>query len=248
MKLNLTIPVYNEAERLPQHFPRLRRFLRELQGYELELVVVDNGSTDGTEKAARTLSDPLPGMQVARLEQRGRGRALKWAWSRSDAEVCSYMDADLSTDLEAYPALIEAVAAGGHDLAIGSRLLHPGNTRRSRRREIISRSYNRLIRALFRVRFRDAQCGFKAIRREAARSLLPWIEDNDWFMDTELLILAERLGYRIFELPVKWVEEPRSHVKILRTALRDIQGLLRMKRAFARGKYSGAPRHKSAFY
>ena len=174
--------------------------------------------------------------------------ALKQAWLSSEADIVSYMDVDLSSDLSSFPALIAPLLSGEYDLAVGSRLLKPELTKRCLRREIISRVYNRLIKLVFpRTTFSDAQCGFKAITREAARALLGrgpafargfgearggrlYVEDNEWFFDTELLVLAEKLGYRIFDLPVPWVEDPRSSVKIFRTAIQDIRGLLRLRR------------------
>ena len=167
-------------------------------------------------------------------------RAVKKAWSESKADILSYMDCDLSTDLAAFPPLVEALISCGFDVAIGSRLLKPCLTTRGFKREFISRGYNRLMKLFFQAQFSDAQCGFKAITKEAASALLPLVEDNEWFMDSELLILAEKLGYRIFDLPVHWVDDSDSRVKIWRTALSDLRGLARLKRNFMMGKYGQA--------
>jgi len=174
------------------------------------------------------------------LEEKGRGQAVKKTWTESAAHVLSYMDVDLSTHLSAFPPLIEALMSGAFDVATGSRLLKPSLTTRGLKREAVSRCYNLLIKALFHTKFSDAQCGFKAITRKAAQELLPLVEDNGWFMDTELLILAEKLGYRIFDLPVRWVEDSDSRVKIWRTALGDLQGMARVHRNFASGIYYAA--------
>ena len=234
MLANVTIPVCNEAERLPRSLPQLHRFLRENCPFEFEVVIADNGSTDGTSDLAADLAREHPQVRVLRLEEPGRGRALKRAWRESGADILSYMDVDLSTDLAAFGPLIKPLAEGGFDMAIGSRLLPGSVTTRGWKRDLISRCYNRLIKLGFRTQFADAQCGFKAITRSAAAALLPLVEDDAWFFDTELLILAETLGYRVFELPVRWVDDSDSHVRIWRTAIEDIKGLLRVRRSLAR--------------
>jgi len=174
------------------------------------------------------------------LDKKGRGRALKKVWSESHADILSYMDVDLSTDLAALPPLIEALISGGFQVAAASRLLKPSLTTRGFKREVISRMYNRLIKFSFHTSFSDAQCGFKAITREAASVLLPSLEDNEWFMDTELLIHAERVGYRIFDLPVQWVEDSDSRVKIWSTVIGDLRGIARLKKTCAMAKYDSA--------
>jgi len=235
--VNVTIPVFNEEARLKASIPKLHGFLSQHCRFKFEIVIADNASTDRTLAIAHTFSETHNAVHVAHLDQKGRGRAVKQVWSESQAEILSYMDVDLSTDLFAFPPLIESLMCGGFDLAIGSRLLKPSLTSRGYKREIISRSYNRLIKLFFHTRFSDAQCGFKAITREAASCLLPLVEDDEWFMDTELLILGEKLGYRIIDLPIRWVDDSDSRVKIWRTALEDLRGLARVHRNFASGKY-----------
>ena len=238
MLVNVTIPVFNEEHQLPLCIPKLHGFLARHFRFRFEIVIADNGSTDQTLEIAGQLARKHEGVRVIHLDRKGRGRVLKCVWSETPAHILSYMDADLSTDLEAFPPLIESLLGGGFDLAAGSRLLKPSLTSRGMKREIISRGYNRIVRFLFQTRFSDAQCGFKAITRQAAEELLSWVDDNDWFLDTELLILAEKLGYRLFELPVRWVDEPHSHVKIWKTSVDDIKGLLRVRRNFAAGNYA----------
>ncbi|MCL4180017.1 MAG: glycosyltransferase family 2 protein [Verrucomicrobia bacterium] len=242
--MNVTIPVYNEAERLPRSLPRLHRFLCENWRFEFEVVIADNGSTDGTSDLAADLAREHRQVRVLRLEDPGRGRALKRAWRESGADVLSYMDVDLSTDLAAFGPLIKPLAEGGFDMAIGSRLLPGSVTTRGWKRDLISRCYNRLIKVAFRTRFADAQCGFKAITRSAAAALLPLVEDDAWFFDTELLILAETLGYRVFEFPVRWVDDSDSHVRIWKTAIEDIKGLLRVRRSLTRKTYLARSRRQ----
>lgn len=230
MLINITIPVFNEEDRLARSIPRLHRFLSEHCRFDFELVVGDNGSTDCTLEIAWALSRQYVGCRVVHLDEKGRGRALKHVWSASHADVLTYMDVDLSTDLSAFPSLIEALLSGGYDLAVGSRLLNGSVVIRGLKREIISRCYNTLIKVFFGATFSDAQCEFKAIKREAATRLVPLVEDNGWFMDTELLILAEKIGYLIFDLPVRWTEDADSRVRIWRTAMADLKGLARLRR------------------
>ncbi len=236
-QVNVTIPVYNEEVRLAASLPKLHRFLGEHCRYPFEVVVADNASTDRTLEVARSFAATHQAVSVMHLEEKGRGRAVKHSWSVSRADILSYMDVDLATDLAAFPPLIEALLGGGHDIAVGSRRLKPSLTTRGLKREIISRCYMLLVKTLFQTKFSDAQCGFKAITRSAATALLPLVEDNGWFMDTEVLILAEKLGYRIFDLPVRWVDDPDSRVRIWSTAIGDLKGLIRVRRNLAAGKF-----------
>ena len=229
--LDVVIPVLNEEQALPACIDELGAFLaRRLEEHRWRIVVADNGSTDGTLEVAKAYAKEHPGrVGYTHLDMRGRGRALRQAWLASSADVVSYMDVDLSTGLEAFPALISAVATEGYHVAVGSRLAPGARTTRSLKRELISRSYNRLIKLGLGTHFSDAQCGFKALSREAARVLVPSVVDNHWFFDTELLVIAERRGFRVKEVPVTWREDPDSRVKILQTALEDLKGLARLR-------------------
>ena len=229
--VEFVIPVLNEERALPVCVERLHGFLSDaMQAYDWRIVVADNGSTDRTPAVCEELSRKYGEVGYLRLEERGRGRALRTAWLASDADYLCYMDVDLSTELEAIPPLIDSLAKEGHDLAVGSRLKKGATViGRSLKREVVSRCYNLIIRLMFFVKFRDAQCGFKAIGRRAARDLAPLVLDNGWFFDTELLILAEKNGYRICELPVKWTDDPDTRVKIAKTAYDDMMGLFRLR-------------------
>jgi len=228
--VDVVIPVLNEERALPGSIGKLRAFLDTHPGRDWRIVIADNGSTDGTPEIARDLARSVPSLSVARLEQRGRGRALKKTWSESNADVCCYMDVDLSTGLDALPLLVNAVAEEGFDVAIGSRLL-PGSevVGRTLKREVTSRGYSLLFRTMFGTVFRDAQCGFKAIRTDVARAIVPLVADIGWFFDTELLIIAQRSGYRIREIPVHWEDDPDTRVKVFSTAWEDVKGLLRLR-------------------
>ena len=229
--LDVVIPVLNEARALADSVNALAAFLsNNLNDYEWAVVVADNGSTDATPSICQSLSEQNSRVRHVRLEQRGRGRALKRAWAESNADIVAYMDVDLSTDLSALPQTIAAVDDEGYDIAIGSRLKRGAQViGRSFKRELISRSYSLIFRAMFLAGFQDAQCGFKAVSRRAADDVAPLVVDNGWFFDTEMLLIAEKNGYRIKEIPVKWTDDPDSRVKIISTAWEDIKGLLRLR-------------------
>jgi len=227
--VDIVIPVYNEEHVLADSVSTLRKFLAQDFPHHYRIVVADNASTDGTLEVAQRLAQKHPDVASLHIPQKGRGRALRAAWLTSPADILSYMDVDLSTDLAAFPPLIEAIASEGYDIAIGSRLAREADIRRSLRREVISRSYNVMIKALFFTRFSDAQCGFKAASRRAVQELVPLIENNEWFFDTELLILAEKAGYRVKEIPVRWLEDPDTRVNVPKTVWEDVRGLLRLR-------------------
>ena len=229
--LDVVIPVLNEERALPESIPVLHAHLADnFCGYNWRIVIADNGSEDATPEVSERLSREYPGVSPFRLEQRGRGLALRTTWLASDADIVTYMDVDLSTDLEALKPLVGAVAEQGYDIAIGSRLIKGSRVElRPLKREITSRGYSFLFRSMFFTGFRDAQCGFKAVSRRAVDELVPLIENNRWFFDTELLILAEANGFRIREIPVHWTDDPDTRVKILGTAIEDVKGLLRLR-------------------
>jgi glycosyltransferase involved in cell wall biosynthesis len=228
--IDVVIPVLNEEKALPKCVSSLREFLWKHSPYEFRIVIADNGSTDQTTSIAEDLSKKYPEVSWTRLEVRGRGRALRKAWLDSDADILTYMDVDLSTGLTAFPTLTRAIGENGYDVAIGSRLMKGSVVKkRSLKREITSRIYNLIIKAVFFTRFSDAQCGFKAISRNAAQFLIPKIQDQGWFFDSELLILAEKGGFRIKDVPVEWVDDPDTRVRVIKTATDDLKGLMRLR-------------------
>jgi putative flippase GtrA len=233
--LDIVIPVYNEETDLPGAVRRLHRFLVDEVPYRSRITVADNASTDSTLEVARQLAQELPDVDVIHLDSKGRGGALWAAWMASPADVVAYMDVDLSTDLAALMPLVAPLVSGHSDIAIGSRLVPSSRVVRGPKREFVSRSYNLLLRSLLGARFSDAQCGFKALRADVARELLPFVADTGWFFDTELLVIAERAGLRIHEVPVDWIDDPDSRVDIVRTAVEDLRGCWRIGRALATG-------------
>jgi putative flippase GtrA len=234
--LDVVIPVHDEEADLETCVRRLHAYLTGNVPYTFRITVADNASTDGTLAVAHRLAAELPGLHVVHLTDKGRGRALHAVWSASDAQVLAYMDVDLSTDLAALPPLVAPLLSGHSELAIGSRLTRGSRVVRGARRELISRCYNLILRGTLAAGFTDAQCGFKAIRADVARGLLPLVEDTGWFFDTELLVLAERSGLRIHEVPVDWVDDPDSRVDVVATAVADLVGIARLGRALATGR------------
>ena len=228
--VEIVVPVYNEQRVLAASVRALHEHLSEYSALPFQITIVDNASTDATLEVALALCWRLRRVRVLHLDQKGRGRALRRAWASSGADVVAYMDVDLSTDLAALPDLLSPLLEGRADLAIGSRLAPGATVTRCFRRELISRTYNTLLRALLGARFSDAQCGFKAARREAVQMLLADVRDNAWFFDTELLYLAQRRGMTIHEVAVRWVEDSDSRVHVLTTARDDLRGIARLRR------------------
>ncbi|MFI6622630.1 glycosyltransferase [Streptomyces sp. NPDC050528] len=244
--LDVVVPVFNEEKDLEPSVRRLHAHLLETFPYPFRITVADNASTDGTPRIAARLAAELPELAWLRLVEKGRGRALRTAWSASRAPVLAYVDVDLSTDLAALLPLVAPLISGHSDIAIGTRLARGSQVVRGPKREAISRCYNALLRSTLAVGFSDAQCGFKAVRRDVAERLLPLVKDSGWFFDTELLVIAERAGLRIHEVPVDWVDDPDSRVDILSTALADLRGIARMGRELARGTLPTAGLRRAA--
>jgi putative flippase GtrA len=228
LDVEIVIPVYNEERALAASIHRLHRFLDAHLPFSWQITIADNASTDITPEIARALAAELDRVQVLELAQKGRGRALRAAWSASCAAVVAYMDVDLSTDLHALLPLLAPLVSGHSEVAIGSRLARGSRVSRGRKREFISRTYNHILRFVLRARFTDAQCGFKAVRGDVVSELLAAVRDDAWFFDTELLIAAQRRGMRIHEVPVDWIDDPDSRVDIVPTALADLRGVARV--------------------
>ena len=233
--VDITIPVFNEEVGLARSVELLHAYLADTFPFTWRITIVDNASTDGTWDTARRLADEFEHVEAIHLDQKGRGLALRTAWTASDADVVAYMDVDLSTGLDALLPLVAPLVSGHSDLSIGSRLAPGAHVARGPKREFISRCYNVILRTVFATKVRDAQCGFKAVRSDIARKLLPEVEDNGWFFDTELLLLADHNGLRVHEVPVDWVDDLDSRVKVIGTATGDLLGSFRMALKFLRG-------------
>ncbi len=229
ISIEVVIPIYNEEEELEENVLKLYSFLKkQFTDYDWHICIADNASTDKSLSIAKKISKKYSRIGYIHLNQKGRGRAVKEAWKKSQADILVYMDADLSTDLKNLPPMINALTKGS-DIGIGSRLLPASRVvSRPLKREILSRGYNILIKLFFQTHFSDAQCGFKAVTKRVVKELLPKIIDNAWFFDSELLIVGEKLDYSIYEQPVKWVDNPGSTVRVLKTVYGDLSGLWRL--------------------
>ncbi len=228
MLVDVVLPVYNEEHVLEKSVKKLIEFLSEnLKEYRWRITIGDNASTDGTLEVANKLAETNEKIRVVHIPYKGRGRMVKFVWNNSDADILTYMDIDLSTDLRAFPPLVDAIR-DGYDIAIGSRQHKDSYVERSFKRSIISIGYIAILKVMLNFPFSDAQCGFKAISKKAAKELLPLVKDNEWFFDTELLYIAYVEGYKVKEIPVKWIEDKDSRVRIIRTAWLDMKGVFRM--------------------
>ena len=230
--VNVVLPVYNEAAELAASVVTLIRFLsKNLTDFSWHVTIADNASTDATLRIARELSHKYQTVSVEHLSQKGRGRAVKHVWRKGDYDYLAYMDIDLSTDLKHLPPMLHALERG-FDIAIGSRNARGARVfGRSVLRNITSKGYISLIKLFFLVNFTDAQCGFKAVTRRIVTELLPHIKDNYWFFDSELLIVGEKSGFRLYEEPVTWIDNPGSTVRVLKTAMGDLKGLWRLMKS-----------------
>jgi glycosyltransferase involved in cell wall biosynthesis len=228
MLVDILLPVYNEEHVLEKSVNTLRDFMRKTcKDFDWIITIGDNASVDRTLEEGKKLEKQFADVRIFHLPEKGRGRMVKYAWTKSEADILSYMDIDLSTDLNAFPPMIRSIQEG-FDIAIGSRQFKGADVDRSFRREVISRGYIWILKLMLRFPFTDAQCGFKAASKKAVNELFPHIKDDEWFFDTELLFIAHREGYRVKEIPVRWIEDRDSRVKILRTAWLDLLGVVRM--------------------
>jgi glycosyltransferase involved in cell wall biosynthesis len=242
--LDIVLPVYNEEDDLERNTTRLRTYLDTRFPVPAVVTIADNASTDGTWDIARHLASVLPGVRAVHLDEKGRGRAVRLVWSRSDAAIVAYMDVDLATGLDGLLPLVAPILSGHAEIAIGSRLANGARVVRGPKRELVSRAYNLTLRIVLGNHFSDAQCGFKAIRADVARLVLPMIEDEEWFFDTELLVLSEHQGLRIHEVPVDWIDDPDTRVDIPSTAVADLRGIWRLLRTRGRVSRSGLNNHR----
>jgi len=234
IQVDIVIPVLNEAHVLEKSVTTVRNFLQRNLKYSWNIVIVDNGSTDGTFELAQNISLKFDDVRFVHFKEKGRGRALRGAWQASDADVVFYTDVDLSTELSALPELVIALVDEHYDIAVGSRLAKGASTKRCLKREITSQIYNLFLKCVLFTGFSDAQCGFKAVTREVVNKVVPQVKDQGWFFDTELLALAEKQGFRIKDIPVTWIEDDDSRVKIIPTAWEDIKGVFRLRWQFSK--------------
>lgn len=230
----IAIPALNEERVLAASVGSLSDFVvQALPSCDVRILVADNGSTDRTAEIGMELAKSRQNVSYKQISRRGKGLAIRDAWSGHEADVFAFMDADMSTDLGDLPALIGAVI-GGADIAVGSRF-HPGSVvDRGLGRSLVSRCYSMWVRIIFSTKVSDIPCGFKAASRRIVRDVVPQVEDNAWFFDSEFVIRAERLGAVIEEVPVRWrdtgVNGRRSRVNVPKLAADYIRSTLRLRK------------------
>jgi len=233
--IDVIIPVYNEQDCLERNILALHNYLDKMSDFSWNIIIADNASTDKTPQIAKELSSKHENILHSHIPMKGKGRALRNAFLQSNADIVCFMDADLSTDLHFLKLLIEGLSRG-YDISVGSRVLQASLTERGTIRKMISRACNLLIKCLFSSSFSDAPCGFKALKTDVAKKLVPLVKNNNWFFDTELLLLAEYNKYRIFEIPIQWKENPKTKVNIKKTALEYLAGLIRLRCSIHKAK------------
>lgn len=231
----IVIPVRDEEKTLATSIPRLHDYLVQNFPYPFLITIAESGSVDATRDVGAALARRIPEVRFVSLRGRGRGLALRHAWATSRATVVSYMDVDLSIGLDGFLPLIAPLASGHSDLAIGTRHARGSNVRRSLLRSVLSRTYNLILRVVLGVSFSDAQCGFKAGRREVVQAILPAVHDDKWFFDTELLCVAQHQRLRIHEVPVDCLDDPNTSVDIRRTIWDMLRGVARVAARRMRG-------------
>ncbi len=221
--VSIILPAHNEAGKIDEAVRQTKQAMAAVTP-SYELLIAEDGSVDGTAERARALAATDPYVRHLHSDVRlGRGKALNRAFKVARGAVIMFMDVDLSTDLAYLQPLISAIRDEHYDIAIGSRLLSASETKRSVKRSTLSTVYNFLVRLMLRSKLRDHQCGFKAFRRTSLLHILDEITDEHWFWDTELLVRAQRTGYRIKELPVHWEDKGAANTKV--RALRDSAGM-----------------------
>ncbi len=232
MLVEICLPVKNEENILAANLQRILDFCQKADfRFSWKIVGIINGSTDKTASIFLDFKNRYPGLiDYVEFGVSGRGRVLKKYWQESGADVLSYLDIDLAVLPDQLPALIQPIIDGKADLVIGSRLLAGSNTRRSYLRETTSRFFNFLTHIFLPNKASDLQCGFKAIKADVFRKISPFVRDNYWFFDSELVILAQHFSYRLEEVPVDWAEnryrKRTSKVKVIRDIAKSLKDLL----------------------
>lgn len=209
----IVIPAYNEEAIIQETLLALDYFLdTRLPEHEIKVVVSDNNSSDTTRERVMQLMERMPRLSYHFVPQQGKGVAIKSAWEQylDEYEYFIFMDADLATDLEALPRLFEELTR--HEVVVGDRYHRDSIVERTLKRRVISRVYRMLITTLLRSRISDYPCGFKGVRREVVREIVPQVANTSWFFDSELVCRAERNGLAVCSIPVKW-RDPRSKME-----------------------------------
>ena len=214
--VSVVLPAYNEADKLEGAVTKLSQALEEY-GCPYEIIIAEDGSTDGTAEHAEELAQKLSHVKHIHREKRlGRGTALNNAFRQSSGEVLVYMDLDLASDLKSLKPLVEAITVEGYDFATGSRMMAESKAERTFSRSLSSKTYNFLVRHMLGSKLRDHQCGFKAFKKEPLMQLIDTVEATHWFWDTEIMVRAYRQGFKVKEIPVEWKSGKGTKVNLFK--------------------------------
>ena len=230
VKVDIVIPVYNEEVNLEKNINILTEWLKNNFKYEWIVTIADNGSTDNTKKIAKDLDMKNKKIILKEITSKGRGIALRESWLSSTSDICAFMDIDLSTELEYLNEIIYPIVELECEICCGSRWMSSSNVKRGLFRGILSWSYNFILQTTLGLKIKDSQIGFKAIKTDTAKKVIPLIKDNEWFFDTELLLISQKNDLKIKQIPVIWIDHPKSTVVVLKTVKMFLRNVWRMKK------------------
>lgn len=233
MKVLIVIPIYNEEKILEKNILRLYNFLQNNNLENWQIVIADNASTDQSEKIGQKLNTNYQQIGYLKIPKRGKGIAIRTAWKKySDADIFTFIDADLSTDITFLPNLINAIAKENYDIAIGDRFDKNSKVKRNLKRNIISLGYRFILKISLKTKINDLPCGFKAINKKILDNIVPLVKNNTWFFDSEIVLLAEKMGYKIKKIPIIWQEnrEKQNNTPLWSIIKEYLKEILRLKK------------------
>lgn len=228
--VTIVIPVYNEEEIIAGTLDTLLSFLKRTEfPYPYRITVVDNASTDRTARMVTEFAAYNPETTLLKLAEKGKGRAVRAGWAQEKGGILAFMDADLSSDIGAFKALVDAIANGSADLSIGNRLGKNSKIVSTKKfRKIVSRIYNALVRAFLWTGIDDHQCGFKALSFETFTMLAPKLTETEFFLDTELIALVRKQGLSIHQEDIVWIDSATSKVSLFSDSLKMFLSVVRL--------------------
>jgi len=241
MNILVVLPARNEELIIRDNVLRLYEYMQgAFPNDDWKIVVSDNNSSDRTAEIVKELAEKHARIEYLLVTVVGKGAAVKNAWEKYSSDVYMFMDSDLATDIHGIPMLVEPLRLETSDIACGSRFLRESAVERSLIRRVTSFGYRLVVKLLLSIKVRDLPCGFKAINEKAKKALLSKIESDGWFFDSELIILGEKLGLRVQEIPVRW-REPietgrKSKVKIISLSIEYVKEVVKIRKRLQKMK------------
>ena len=233
MRIEITIPTYNEGKIIEKNIDKLFNFLDNSK-LDYNVTIANNASKDNTLIIAKKLARKYKKLIVYHTDKPGRGNALKEVWKKSKADILCYMDADLSTDLPHLNSMVELFPK--YDIVLGNRLSKYSRTNRRIYRTLLSKGYNKIAKYILRIKTNDLQCGFKGIKKKVFMDIVNYTSDDNWFFDSQLIVWGEKKGYKIAEIPIKWIERKASKVKIRSTVTNYLKNLWKLRKELGKNK------------